>query len=326
MTTIVSAGVIGLGSIGKRHISNIKSIFPKCRLVAMSSSGASDREHFPDVDVWVNQTKQFLLYSPDFVIIASPAPFHYLHSLPLIEAGIPILIEKPLCTNYTDIQALAQIIETHRTPVAIGYCMRYSHCAQKVKEWLTKGYLGNVRNVFSEAGQYLPDWRRDKDYKDSVSGKTHLGGGVIFELSHELDFIGWFVGDLKLQYVVKRHSGELEIDGNLEDLADILLTAGKTVVNIHLDFLQHPFHRFVRIVGQNGIIEWDIISSKTWIRTYKFKEEFSDDNDKVSMYQEMLIDFIRLCRGQTNNCVSLAEGAKAAVLAIDAKNNFTLLK
>ncbi|MGM7313881.1 hypothetical protein ACOI3P_29990, partial [Acinetobacter baumannii] len=57
----------------------------------------------------------------------------------------------------------------YQTPVAVGYCLRYLPSAQKVKQILQEGILGTLYNAFIEIGQYLPDWRPTKDYRETVS-------------------------------------------------------------------------------------------------------------------------------------------------------------
>ncbi|MFX7793064.1 Gfo/Idh/MocA family oxidoreductase, partial [Acinetobacter baumannii] len=80
--------------------------------------------------------------------------------------------------------------------------------AQQVRQMIQEGVIGNLYNAFIEIGQYLPDWRPTKDYRETVSAKTELGGGVLLELSHELDYAQWILGSLTPKYVVLRASEE----------------------------------------------------------------------------------------------------------------------
>ncbi|MFP3608174.1 Gfo/Idh/MocA family oxidoreductase, partial [Paraburkholderia sp. SIMBA_053] len=77
-------------------------------------------------------------------VVASPAPFHAKHSLPLIEAGIPALIEKPVAVTEGDADTIFQATQLHGTPVAIGYCLRYLPSVIKLKELIEQRCIGQI--------------------------------------------------------------------------------------------------------------------------------------------------------------------------------------
>ncbi|AOX87405.1 Oxidoreductase, NAD-binding domain protein [Acinetobacter baumannii] len=167
--------VIGLGNIATRHRRNLKMLFPEAKLIVMSASGRIPKEPVTDSDHIAESVDEIIQLQVQFAIIASPAPFHAQHALPLIKAGIPVLIEKPVSVTQTDAQALIDAEAQYKTPVAVGYCLRYLPSAQQVRQMIQEGVIGNLYNAFIEIGQYLPDWRPTKDYRETVSAKTELG-------------------------------------------------------------------------------------------------------------------------------------------------------
>ncbi len=81
------------------------------------------------------------------------------------------------------------------------------------------------------------------------------------ELSHELDYIGWFFGEFATVYCVARNTGTLDID--VEDSVDAVLTrADGLTVNLHMDFLQRYPQRTCKIIGENGTIIWSLLDNK----------------------------------------------------------------
>ena len=72
--------------------------------------------------------------------------------------------------------------------------------------------IGQILHVQVDCGSYLPDWRKGTDYRESVSAKAELGGGVLLELSHELDYIRWFFGEMISISANIQNSGTLGID------------------------------------------------------------------------------------------------------------------
>ncbi|MBE2166030.1 Gfo/Idh/MocA family oxidoreductase [Acinetobacter oleivorans] len=316
--------VIGLGNIATRHRRNLKMLFPEAKLIVMSASGRIPKEPVTDSDHIAESIDEIIQLQVQFAIIASPAPFHAQHAIPLIKAGIPVLIEKPVSVTQTDAQALIYAEAQYKTPVAVGYCLRYLPSAQQVRQMIQEGVIGNLYNAFIEIGQYLPDWRPSKDYRETVSAKTELGGGVLLELSHELDYAQWILGSLTPKHVILRASEELGLE--VEDNADLLMTTAKgAVVNIHLDFLQRKAHRKCRFIGSEGCIEWDLIRNEVVLIKAKEQQEIysAPEWDKNQMYLEMVTDFIRKINGQPNQSISLQEAERTVGLIVEMKEFVT---
>ncbi len=300
--------VIGLGNIATRHRRNLKLLFPNAELTAMSASGRVLSESISDCDVIAASVDELIQANIELVIVASPAPFHAKHAIPLIEAGIPTLIEKPVTTTVKDAQAIQQAIAQYHTPVSVGYCLRYLPSALKLKALLEENKIGVLYNAHIEIGQYLPDWRPSKDYRDCVSANKNLGGGALFELSHELDYAQWLLGPLKLQHAVLRSSEELELD--VEDIADITVSTDTgAIATIHMDFLQRKAHRKCSFVGSKGRIDWDLIQNQlTLITATETSVLYSEPEwDKNQMYIAMIEDFVQMIGQNRHTCTEIAE-------------------
>lgn len=312
MKTVV---VIGLGNIATRHRRNLKLLFPNCTLLAMSASGRLPTEFISDCDQIVSTVDELIQLEVELAIVASPAPFHAEHAIQLLESGIPTLIEKPITTHVEDAQRLKSVVDKTQTPVAVGYCLRYLPSSLEVKALLDKGTIGQLYNAHIEVGQYLPDWRPSKDYRSSVSANAELGGGALFELSHELDYAQWLLGDLTVQYAHLRSSDELGLE--VEDLVDVVTTTHSgTLVNIHLDFLQRQAYRRCRFVGSKGTIEWDLIKNEVKQTNHTGESTVYSDPawDKNKMYLNMLQEFINMTKDNKHSCIDLQQAGKTVEL------------
>jgi len=307
--------VIGLGNIATRHHHNLKSLFPSAELLVMSASGRIPKENIDEFDVIATSIHELIQAKVELVIVASPAPFHALHSIPFIEAGIPTLIEKPVTTSIEDAEAIKRAIELHQTPVSIGYCLRYLPSAQKLKILLDQGVIGTLYNAHIEIGQYLPDWRPNKDYRNSVSAQKKLGGGALFELSHELDYAQWLLGPLQVKHSILRTSDELALD--VEDIADIITTTKLgAVATIHLDFLQRKAHRHCSFVGSKGRIEWNLMLNQLTLITEKETSVLYSDTEweRNQMYLAMIKDFVQLIEKKEHTCIKFTEAINTVSL------------
>ena len=312
--------VIGLGNIATRHRHNLKLLFPKVELLAMSASGRIPQEDINECDGIATSIDELIQAQVELVIVASPAPFHAQHSIPFIEAGIPTLIEKPVTTSLEDAKAINRVIELHQTPVSIGYCLRYLPSAQKLKALLEQGIIGTLYNAHIEIGQYLPDWRPNKNYRDSVSAQKRLGGGALFELSHELDYAQWLLGPLQVKHAILRTSEVLALD--VEDMADIIaLTDLGAVATIHLDFLQRKAHRKCSFVGSKGRIDWDLMLNElTLITATETSVLYSEPKwDKNQMYLAMIEDFVQMIEKNKHTCINFTEAIRTVSLIEEIK-------
>lgn len=312
--------VIGLGNISIRHRHNLKYLYPFASIYAMSASGQVAASEVSDCDVFVSSVEELIQHRIELAIIASPATLHAVHAIPLIKAGIPVLIEKPLAVSLSDCKAIQTASREHNTAVAVGYCLRYFPSAFTMKNLLDQKKVGRCYYANVEVGQYLPDWRPNIDYRHSVSARVELGGGVLLELSHEFDYIQWLLGPLQVKYANLSSSEELGL--SVEDMADIILsdTTG-AIATVHLDFLQRKAHRKCRVIGSEGTLEWDLIHNSVTLSSANGIEIIYCDPawDKNQMYLAMITDFVNLIQGEKNNGASIEEATQTVTLIEEVK-------
>ncbi len=254
--------VMGIGSIGLRHASNLRHLRPDAKIIAISESleGRGGLSAFPVFDVFYQTLKDALACETlNGLIVCTAANSHLAILKEVIKQGIPVLMEKPLSTTAVN-NVVAQELMQASIPIHVGYNLRYTHGFARVQQIVASGVLGPVTWVHAEVGQYLPDWRPASDYRKTVTAQRRLGGGVLLELSHELDYLTALFGFPQDVYARIEQTGLLEMDA--EDQADILLGyAGKNpmTVSVHLDCLQRKVSRSLKLVGARGTLEWDLI-------------------------------------------------------------------
>ena len=321
MHIITRAVVVGLGNIALRHRRNLKSLFPEIFIIAVSASGKVTNQNVEFADQIISSLDEVVREGVDMAIVASPAPFHKSHAKLLLLAGIPTLIEKPVTSSSQDVYELMKIYEETHTPAAVGYCLRYMPSSIKIKELLDQKIIGSIYNAFVDTGQYLPDWRPSKEYQNSVSAKKSLGGGVLLELSHEIDYIQWLLGSMEVQYAHLRSSSELNLE--VEELVDVILVSDTgTVCNIHLDFLQKKASRTCSFIGEKGRLDWNLLSNTIMLHTGEGSEVlFSEaDWDSNQMYLALLTDFLDLAAGRKNSSIDLEQATKTVELIENIKS------
>lgn len=308
MSTPQKALVVGSGSIARRHLANFRQLLPSAEVGCVSASGRSLADGETSATTQLQSMAAAVAWSPDLSVVASPAPLHLEHARQLLEAGVPVLIEKPLSDCLASVRAVAPLLALNHHLIEVAYNLRFLSSAQRMKTLIDEAFVGRILGIRIEVGQYLPDWRPQADYRRQVSANRSLGGGVLLELSHELDYLIWLFGRFDKVFCIATNSGQLEID--VEDRADIFLSRGDLTAQVHMDFLQRRASRSCKVIGSSGTLLWDLIANRIVLEQPGGDQVlFSDPSfDRNDMYIEMLRGFIELATGGAAPRITLADG------------------
>ena len=323
---INNIGIIGLGSIGQRHLRLAKELQPKLNIIAVRSGMGKKVEEEKLLNAVVHSLDEAIDYGIEASIIATPAVYHVKQAIELMERGIHVLIEKPLSHSLDNINELFKTQKKSKSVCLVGYCLRYDPGALKFNELLNNNKIGQILHVQIDCGSYLPDWRKGQDYRQSVSAQAELGGGVLLELSHELHYIRWFFGNMKSVSAKIQNSGALDID--VEDSADIIFEAEQGYsVSAHLDFNSRSIRRKCIARCSNGDLIWDIVANKViWQPTDGLEEVEMYENDRDYIYREQLKHFFDCIENKKRPSVSIHDGAFVLNMIESAKKSHKIGK
>lgn len=251
--------VAGLGSIGRRHLRLLRAALPEADIRVLRHSGCDEAIDY--ADGCFARLEEACAFAPDLAVIASPAPFHIATATALAEAGAHLLVEKPVSDSTEGVAELIALCAERGQLFQVGYNLRFLDTLQRFRAELAAGRIGAVHAVRCEIGQYLPGWRPDADYSTAVSAQKALGGGVLLELSHELDLLRWVFGEVDwLSAWIGRQSA-LEID--VEDSAMIQIGfASGAVAQLGMDFLRRDTTRTCTALGSEGSLRWDAVAGR----------------------------------------------------------------
>jgi predicted dehydrogenase len=242
--------VKGYGSIGRRHVLNLLKLgylpyvitrhpdSQPCRFIAES---------------------EILKHGIDYAIIATATAKH-LKDLLFVAQHTNckrFLIEKPLAANRKEAMKIKRFANKYKLDISVGYDMRFLNVFKLIKGCIKK-HLNSIRIVKITAGQYLPEWRPDRDYRLSYSAHKALGGGVDLDLSHEIDYMLWCFGvPLRKIFTFRDKISSLEIDS-----CDYFKGSYKYngfLVDLELDYIRKNERKLI-ILGENkSILEVDFI-------------------------------------------------------------------
>jgi len=255
--------LFGHGSIGSRHLKNLTE------LGHQETTSQAEADGF---------------------LICNPTAYHLETALKITRYNKPIFIEKPISHNLNGLDKLTG-------KILVGYCL---HFDQSLKFFKQKIAGKKIIKVTIVCRSWLPDWHPDKDYRQSYSAKKDLGGGVLLDLSHEIDYALWFFGPVKKVTAKLQMAPELQIE--TESIADLNLDFVSGVnAKINLSFASHKNERYCEVVTDSGTLRWD----------------YQPNND---MYLAEIKHFIDVCQGKAKPLVTVSDGINILKVIEAAKN------
>lgn len=266
----MKALIIGFGSIGKKHFLALKNLNYE---VAVLSKSADEKEllEFGNFKLY-RSLDELDLNDFTLFIIANITLFHF-NTLKELDSKLTnktILVEKPLFEK-------DRVFKSSKNHIFVAYLLRFHPLITHLKTLLKDEKIYFAKLV---CNSYLPHWRKC-DYRQNYSAKKSLGGGVLLDVSHELDLAFYLFGKLKLEFAQNTKISELKIDS--DDFAFLALCGKKELkVHIQLDYFSKFTQRQIHIHTLKKSFKADLISNKLEIYDTKNKsEKINFKNDTI---------------------------------------------
>ena len=258
--------IIGYGSAGRRHARIINNNFKNIEINILTKQRVKKFRSFKNL----NEIKKI---NPDYIIIASETIKH-LNQLKYLEKNFKnkkILIEKPLFHKSNN-------LIFKRNNIFINYNLRFNPYIQKLKKFLDKKFIYDIKLI---TNSYLPNWRKNISYKKNYSVDKSKGGGVILDLSHDIDIILSLFNNVSINYASFGRKSNLT--RNSEDF--LYLNARSKKVNISLDINYYSRNelRLIFVDGRNFSLNLDLknnifklcVNNKIYKITKKYSQDFT---------------------------------------------------
>lgn len=237
--------VLGYGSIGERHARLLVEM--KCSVAVVSRRSIDFAPHYSEL------SRALPDWQPEYVVVADRTNEHRRAMESLVEHGFQgrVLIEKPLFDRLS-------ALPTHRFSLAaVAYNLRCHPLLAKLKSLLDDADQSVTANIY--VGSYLPDWRPNTDYRQSYSAKRGQGGGVLRDLSHELDYVLWLFGSWRRLTASGGHFSPLEIDSD-DSYTLLMETQRCPLVSIHMNYLDRVPRREILVNTDQHTVRVDLIN------------------------------------------------------------------
>lgn len=225
----MKAIIIGGGSIGKRHASNLQNLGIQTRII--------------DIDE-IDNVDNILQEDFDIGLVCTPNINHIEHCIKLAQYNLPIFCEKPFYTKIDNIEELLTIVKEKNLITMVGCNLRFTDEVKLINP--------NSKYINVYFGYNLKKWRPQTDYLKSYSANKHLGGGILLDAIHELDYLYYKFGPIKdISYIKDKLTN---ITNNTEDLTigRIEFESG-TIADFTLNYLSEEYQRYFDILKDDTL-------------------------------------------------------------------------
>lgn len=284
----------GLGSIGVRHLRNLRNILNSrgdtARIDWIQHEFRKIPEEFTDVINNVYEYDDKVPADYDIIFITNSTYAHKAAIELLQWHTKSLFIEKPLFAfegeklDHVNLECIYYVA----CPV------RYKKVIQYIKENLKKE---DILSAVAVCSSYLPEWRPTTDYRKCYSAFKQKGGGVSLDLIHELDYLSYLLGDIEEIYNIRGKVSPLEIDS--DDVSVYIAKINNTIVQVHLDYFGRADIRKLILFTVEDTVEVDLLGNSIIFmkdnRAIEFQEKRDDFQKKELRY------FIDILEGKVVN-------------------------
>lgn len=281
----------GLGSIGARHARLIKQHFPEHTLYAL-------RTHKGDKDVSIDGVTQLGSWKEvdsvggQVAFITNPTALHIPTAIECAKRKMVLFMEKPISDSLDGFDELLQLVQDQQLVTYVAYVLRFHPVILKLKELFAQ-YPPSVMQV--QAASFLPSWREGRDHRKIYSARRSLGGGVLLDLSHDIDYVEFLLGTIRRAKACVERRGNVTVD--TDDSADLLIEAEGGFANVHLSYLSHWPQRRIVVYSDKATLVADLNAGTITIYTSDGSTQVIDlPIEKDELFRRQLVYFFEHSR------------------------------
>lgn len=301
----MKVAILGMGSAGRRHAQNLAEL------------GHEVVVFDPEVEAraFATASEEAAIHSSDAVVVASPNAFHADQAIAALDAGRHVLVEKPLSTTAADALRIAEVAHARGRICGVAMNLRFHPAIVALRRLAEQGTLGTIHLAEAFFGYDLRLWRPSSDYRRSYSGRAELGGGIVLDAIHELDYLLWLLGPVDAVTGEVAHVSDLEVD--VEDVAvGCLRFASGALATVSLNFFEPTYRRGCLLVGSAAVARWEWSNDAVVVEPRDgtvTRIAISADVDQT--YKEVVRDFIEAIEAERTPRTPVADGVAAVRLA-----------
>lgn len=282
--------VIGSGSIAKKHIVNLISLNFKVYILINGPHTKKNLQSIKSEKIFFIRTLTDISKKVDFAIIANSSNKHSNFIRKLALKKINIFCEKPIFLSLKNINKIRSVIKNNKIIFGTNYQLQTHDLYRYIKKNILKK---NILSVSLKVGQNLKYWRSKKPSNQSYYLDKKKGGGVIFELIHEVNLINNLFGKIIYIKTIKKQSKEFR---KIEDMAISVFKTNQNIYGIlYQDMISIKSFRKIEIICKNKNYLFDLLLNKV-------KIEYQNKSKIINYKKNKAMQIILLKRNILNFC------------------------
>lgn len=271
----------GLGSIGLRHARILQHDKSKKLYALRSYKGLNPIDlSIPEITSW----KEIDTIKPDVAFITNPTFLHVSTAIECAQRGIHLFIEKPIDSRLTNLAKLKDLVKRKKITTYVAYFLRFHPVIEKLKKMIAGKEIYHVRVCVTSN---ISRWRQGKNFLKRYSARKESGGGVVLDLSHELDYVDYLFGPINNINGRFYRRGKVTVDA--EDYADIIAETKSAYVNVHMNFASQFEQRWIQVDLADSTLVGDLRNFS--IKVYKKdqqKQEYKFSGTMAGCYEKQM--------------------------------------
>jgi len=316
----IKVGVIGAGSMGRNHvrvfseISNLVGVCDISEKAAFEIGKKFNVPHFNDIEKFIKET------GVEAVSLSTPTTHHVTAALQCLEAGVDVLVEKPIASNVEDGKRIIETAKKNGRTLAVGMIERHNPVVKFTREMIDKGEFGRLVTIMS---------RRVSNFPMRISDV-----GVITDIGvHDIDVLRYLSGSEATS--VYALGGKVKSE-KFEDHATILISFANGMEGVvEVSWLTPMKLRKITITGVEGVAEMDYVDQELMVSTSSTfnKDKFNlwripqiYDMRRIRVRNEEplkreLVDFLEAIRDGKDPLVTGEDGLRSLQIAKAAEDS-----
>jgi predicted dehydrogenase len=192
MSDRLKIALVGAGLIGRAHLERLDASQDcDCAAICDPTEGAKALAAERGTPWFASIGEMLAAMKPDGAIIATPNALHVPGSIECLEAGVPVLVEKPLAESVAAAQRLVAVQARTGVSVLAGHHRRHNPIVKAARKLVQEGGIGRLVAVNS-----LFLIRKPDDYFDVAWRREAGGGPVLINLIHDIDNLRFICGEI----------------------------------------------------------------------------------------------------------------------------------
>ncbi len=299
--------VVGVGSIGERHVRCFQNTgrvdISICEVNDSLRAKVAERygvqNHFRDLEA-------ALALPHDAAVVAAPASYHIPIALQAAEAGLSLLIEKPLAVTTEGIAKLQRTVAEKKLVAVVAYVYRAHPALAEMKRAIDSNQFGRPVELVATAGQHFPTYR--PAYRETYYCSHASGGGAIQDaLTHIFNAGEWLLGPIDRLVADAAHQ---ILEGvEVEDTVHVLARHDSVLASYALNQHQAPNESMITVNCERGTARFEFhLNRWRWMTDGDWQEPTSPALERDTLFTQQAEAFLDAIETNASPLCTLAEG------------------